>query len=324
MAHRRLAAAGTLGVLLAGLVWDPDGALSAQQPPPHAFITVFDQSGAPVSDLQPSQVTMTVDGAPCTPVTLEPIDWPMRLTILVDNGSESADVLPTLRDGLRRFLFEVPDGVEMSLLTLAPQPRWIVRPTAERQDIWKGIDLLTTWGSAKLVEGLAEAAARIDKDKSESFFVILVVTTNGPESSGGDLQRTVNRLRAQIAARPVTVHAVMLAISGQRTADMAAGSSADESASRPAFVLKATGALQTQVNSALTRETGGRYEAVAAATSLLTILPEYGRQIARSQFLQSHQYRVSCASTARNPQIAVFTSYPRAFSMAVTRDGRLP
>jgi hypothetical protein len=131
----------------------------------------------------------------------------------------------------------------------------------------------------------------------------------------------------------------MLTISEQRTAESPGGpvagpiGSAGGGAfapggsvvSRQGLALKATGALQTQVTLALAKDTGGRYETVAAASSLATLLPDYGRQITRSQFLQSHQYRVSCpSSTSKTPQVSVFTSYPRARSVALTRDGRMP
>ncbi len=342
---KRLAA----GLALAALAGAPcsmctrsSGTLLAQgQPVPHAFISVLDTKGAPASDLDASQVSMLLDGTECTPLKLEPIDWPMKLSVLVDNGEESADLLPTLRDGLRRFLFEIPDGVETSLLTLAPQPRWIVRPTVERPDFWRGLDLLSHSGSAKLLEGLAEAADRIDKDKGNYFFTIVVIVTNSSESSGGDLQRMFNRLREQILKRPVTVHVVMLSTSEQKTTQTASGSpvpgaigstsddvgiaAGGSVVSREGLALKNTGALQTQVSAALTKDTGGRYDNLAVASSLLTLLPEYGRQIARSAFLQSHQYRVSCEqSTSKAPQMSVFTSYPGARSLALTRDGRIP
>jgi len=131
----------------------------------------------------------------------------------------------------------------------------------------------------------------------------------------------------------------MLAISDQKTTQTAAGSPvagalgstsgnvADGGSvvSRPGLALKATGALQSQIGLALTKDTGGRYENLAIASSLLSLLPEYGQQIARSNFLQSHQYRVSCErSRSRAPQMSVFTSYPGARSVAVTRDGRMP
>jgi len=247
----------------------------------------------------------------------------------VDTSSVLLNALPTLREGLRRFLFEVPEGVETSLVTLAPQPRWIVRPTAERRDFWRGIDLVVPdRGSAKFLEGLAEAADRIDKEKVDAFSTIMVITTNSPDGSGGDWQRMLDRLRSQIARHPVTVHVIVLSISEQTSTETpsgspVAGATSGTATSAPAvggsvatratLGLKSTGSVQTQVGLALTKETGGRYEGVAIANSLLTLLPEFARRIARSYALQTSQYRVRCeAAPSPSSQLSVFTSYPGA------------
>jgi hypothetical protein len=353
-------AAFTLALCLAAA---PGVVITAQQTT-SAYVSVLDRAGNPVNDLAPSQVTMTLDGVECTSTRLEPIVWPTRLTVLVDNGLGSAEplvpgslqvapstrtdegtiwanALPNLREGLRRFLLEVPEGVETSLVTLAPQPRWIVRPTAERRDFWQGIDLLIPdRGYSKFLEGLAEAASRIEQDTSDAFFTLVIVATNNPDSSGGDWQRIFDRLRSQLAARPVTVHFLMLSITEQRTTDLvrsapvggtatgtatnapAAGGSV---ASRPGLALKVTGALQTQVGLALTEATGGHFESIAVANRLLTLMPEFGRRIARSWALQSNLYRISCDNASpQAAQIAVYTSYPGSSAVVLSRDGHMP
>jgi len=349
--------------VLAGGLWSRAPQAQVQQAP-YAFLTVLDRNGSPVTNLEPSQVSMTIDGAACASINLEPINWPMKLTVLLDNGSASSEPMPTslqvaprnsgfdtgsamlnalplLREGLRRFLFEIPEGAEVSLLTLAPQPRWIVRPTAERRDFWRGIDLVVPdRGSPKFLEGLAEAVDRIDREKDDSFPTIMVITTNSPDGSGGDWQRMLSRLRNQIASRPVTVHVLVLSISEQTTTETAAGSpvggtgtgtatsapSAGGSvSSRAPLALKTSGSLQTQVGLALTRETGGRYESVAIASAMLTLLPEFGRQISQNYSRQTRQYRVSCEGAAiTTSQVSVFTSYPGARSVYLSRDGRVP
>src|SRR5204863_832149 len=93
----RLRAAVAAGLTLAvflGAAWMASPIVSAQ-PPPFAFVSVLDRNGAPVTDLDPSQVSMTLDGAACTPVTIEPVNWPMKLTVLIDNGAASSEAMPT-------------------------------------------------------------------------------------------------------------------------------------------------------------------------------------------------------------------------------------
>ena len=53
------------------------------------------------------------------------------------------------------------------------------------------------------------------------------------------------------------------------------------------------GALQTEVGLGVTQLSGGRYENIAAATRLVTLLPEFARKIAESDVRQTHQYRIT-------------------------------
>ena len=57
------------------------------------------------------------------------------------------------------------------------------------------------------------------------------------------------------------------------------------------------GACSIRASTRLTKGTGGRYEALNSETRLSTLLPEYGKQIARSHQRQSHQYRITCQPT---------------------------
>ena len=87
----------------------------------------------------------------------------------------------------------------------------------------------------------------------------------------------------------------------------------------------ASGTNQIEVGLRLTQMTGGRYESINSETRLSTLLPEYGRQIARSHQRQSHQFRITCQpSGAGTPkQIAANTNRAN-LSAALTLDGRIP
>src|SRR5712691_1157136 len=147
----------TIAVLLVGSAWRADLALRAQQRN-QVFLSVVDDSGAPVTNLEPGDVSVLEDGVACKIVKIDPIDWPMKMTVLVDNGRALSNSIGILRTALRGFFQEIPDGVEMSLLTLAPNPRWVVRPTADRQKLVTGIDLIAPDGGAGLFfDGLVEA-----------------------------------------------------------------------------------------------------------------------------------------------------------------------
>ena len=71
--------------------------------------------------------------------------------------------------------------------------------------------------------------------------------------------------------------------------------------------------------------TGGRYESINSETRLSTLLPEYGKQIAKSHQRQSHQYRITCQPPGGGApkQIAANTNRS-GLSAALTLDGRIP
>ena len=138
------------------------------------FVSVMETNGVPVLDLKASDVKVFENQVPATIASVEPVDWPMKLTVLIDNGPKSSDYLAALRTGLRNFLNEIPDGVEVSIVSLAPQPRWVLRPTTDLDTELKSVDLLVPdSGAAKFFDGLMEASARIEKDRSNYFPVFL-------------------------------------------------------------------------------------------------------------------------------------------------------
>ena len=272
------------------------------------FLSMLDPSGAPVTDLRQDEVTVLEDGMKRETLKIEPINWPIKLVVLVDNGAFANSGLVLLRNGLRAFFETLPDGIEMSLVTLNPQPRTVVRPTTERQKIIQGVDLVTPdSGAARFAEGLLEAVNRFDKDKSERFPVIMVVGTDGPEGSSFR-ERDVERLSKKVTENAITVHVVMLSIGGDR-------------ASAP------SGALQVQLGLALTEQTGGRYEGIAAATRLSTLLPEFGERIAKSHLRQSRQYRITYVRPAGagvpSQGISATTAREGLVGM-LSLDGRVP
>jgi hypothetical protein len=244
------------------------------------FLSFVDASGEPVTGLSDTQLTVFEDGVAGEITRFEPIDWPVRVQLLVDNGlGMGAENLRHIRTGVRGFFEALPSGVEATLLTLAPQPRAVVRRTDDRFVLMKGADLITPdIGAPRLIDGLVEASGRIVRERGERergynhFPVLVVVGSTGPEGSGvrdRDVQRMLRDLQESVS----TVHVVMVTTGTRSTAEV-------------------SGARQTQVAGAASDVTGGRYEAIAAPSRLATLLPEIAEQIARSHARQSRQYRI--------------------------------
>ena len=117
--HRRCPAGIGLAVVLVACVWSSGRTVQAQQQG-QLFLSVLDASGNPVTDLEPGDVSVVVDDLDCRIVKLESISKPMKVTLMIDNGSATTNVLSNLRSAVKGFLEQIPMGVEVELLTTAP------------------------------------------------------------------------------------------------------------------------------------------------------------------------------------------------------------
>jgi hypothetical protein len=236
------------------------------------YASILDVTGFPVATLQQSDLRVTENDADATVVKVEPVDWPTKLQILVDNGIGLGGTnFIHLRNGVRGLIEALPPGVEVTLVATAPQPRFLVRGTPDREVIMKGLALLASEGGAgRFVESLNEATQRIERDKSNFFPIIITMAT-----TAGDLnvmERDVERIMKRLEQRPTTVHVVLFSAGVGSTIG---------------------GNNQTQVGLGVTNFTRGRYENINSGTRIATLLPELGAQVARSHELQSHQFRIT-------------------------------
>jgi hypothetical protein len=292
-----------LGVLLAAALGAAEPQLAAQKQG-QLFVKLVDAGGKPVTDLQPGDVQITEDGVECKTVNLEPIDWPIKLQVLVDNGKLNTNPINSLREGLKGLFDQIPAGVEMSMYTTSPQPRSVVKPTTDRQKLLDGINLIVPdSGAGAFFDALSEAAGRVDKDKTPHFPVILMVGSDFGRITA--LDRDYQKLQDNIRKHAMTVHIILTA--------GGAGSGASG------------GTVQTETGLALAKLSGGRYENITAITRLATLLPEFGKQIALSQANQSHQYRVTYERPANAKAAArIGASVGRPGTPVLTLDGHMP
>ncbi len=269
------------------------------------FVYLADAKGQPAASLNKEDVTVTEDSAGGAVARIEPIDWPVKVDLLIDNGSGSAERLVHMRNGIKGFLEALPLGVETAIVTTAPQPRFLVRATTDRTALINGIGRLAPdSGAGRFVEGLQEAVARFDKARGNYFPVVVVLASQTADGSALR-ERDLEQLFRRVADRAVTVHVVMV------------GSPTQSSSG---------GANQTQIGLAITKQSGGRYEAIAASTRLATLLPEVGAQVAASHVKQSHQYRVTFERPGgrSGPVGSIGMAVAAGLTPNLTLDGRMP
>jgi len=274
------------------------------------FLSAANATGERVADLRIEEVSVAESGRPARVVRLEPVTWPVKVTVMVDNGMDTGNILVQYRNGLKGFFAALPTGVEGSLLTLAPQPRFVVRRTNDRVQLTRGVDRISPdSGGARLLDALIEESDRIEKENRETtyFPVVVILSTTGPEMSmprDRDLDRMVNQYRSR-AAR---VHVIMLG-------------------TNPTSPNRIVGARQVQAGKLLADATGGRYEAIAAATRIASLLPEYGELVAKAHQFQSQQYIVTAerpaGATGTVGELSMGLTRP-GLTFAATPEGRMP
>ena len=284
MHRRRLAGIGLAVLVLVAPPWAAHRTLHAQQQS-QLFLSVLDASGQPVTDLELGDVSVVVDEVDCKVVKLEPISKVMKVTLMIDNGSATTNMLSNLRTGLKGFIEAIPEGVQIELLTTAPQPRWLEKFTADRAKLLKAVDRLTPdTGAALFFDALSEAGNRVDKEKGDYLPVFVTLASDVGRNSGA-MDRDYQKLQQQIVRRAITVHFIMFHSGGTREGAVA-------------------GDVQTQIGLALTKLSGGRYENIAANTRLVTLMPEMAKQIAESNVRQTHQYRITYERPGKDPKPA--------------------
>jgi hypothetical protein len=237
------------------------------------FASIIDASGVPPSAIQPSDIRVLENGVEAKVVKIEPVSFPLKLQLLVDNGiGLSGDNISHLRNGIRGLLEALPQGMEVTVVATAGRPRVLIRASTDRAAVSKSIALLAPDGSTgRFVEALKEATERIEKDKSDHVAVIVsFVTTAGDRNV---LDRDVESIYERLQSRPTIVHVVLLSLVGSRSAT--------------------GGANQTDIGINAAKLTGGRFESIAAPSRLATLLPEIGSQVATANERQARQFRVT-------------------------------
>ncbi|HEY6506384.1 MAG TPA: hypothetical protein VIY56_00140 [Vicinamibacterales bacterium] len=270
------------------------------------FAQFTDTAGKPVTTLTAADIEVSEDGTAGKILKLEPVDWPVRVALMLDNGTGASERLVQVRNGAKGFIEALPAGVEMSLHTLSPQPRMLVRPTADKEALLKGVDLFSPdSGAGRFVEGLIETVARFEKEKGNNFPVIVMLgslTTEGSQIRDRDVKQMFERL----VTRGITVHAVLAGNTNPGGSQNVANA--------------------TQIAIAATKQTGGQYQSIAAVTRLATLLPEIGAQIAASHARQSQQYRITLERPQgkSGPVGQVGLAARGGMTVNLTLDGRMP
>ena len=131
MFRRGVAAVLAAGLVVCGTPWGAVPAASDQEQT--LYMAFTDADGEPVTDMTLDEVIVQWDEVLCEIVELEPVNWPARVTLFVDNATASEDALPDMREGMRRFVQALPADMEVAVATLSGRPQFRVKHTTDRR-----------------------------------------------------------------------------------------------------------------------------------------------------------------------------------------------
>src|SRR6187399_1939219 len=158
------------------------------------FLLAFDSKGYAVTDLELKDLQFRENDKSGTVVSVDRFQWPIKVTVLVDNGRGGAAGVGTgltsdnqaavasaasvqsvapdcsfnnlvhYRNGLKKLFETLPSDVEVTLIATAPNPRYLIKPTADPVQIQKGVNLLTPDSefTGRFTDSLTEYAQRLD------------------------------------------------------------------------------------------------------------------------------------------------------------------
>jgi hypothetical protein len=174
------------------------------------YVSVVDESGAPVSNLGPQDFIVREDNVAREVLRVVPATEPMQVAILVDNSLAATSHIAHLRDGLPPFVDALTSAPvsrghnEVAIVGLGERPTIFADYTSDPGALRKGIARIWPMGGTYLLEGLIEVTAGLKKREAQRP-VIVALTTEGPELSSRHWDLVLRPLKDTAAALNVIV-----------------------------------------------------------------------------------------------------------------------
>jgi hypothetical protein len=247
-------------------------------------VSARDAAGNPVTDLKTSEIVMLENGKANEIVKVEPFHMPVKLTIAVDNGILSREALGDYRTGLDGLVKALPPEVEVALIAMAPQPRFVVQSTSDRVRVLRGLTSFAPESATpRFIDTIVEFSKRLQDDfkktkRINSLPVLVLVSTTSAQTTSYQAPEVTAALQF-LETRKIRAYVTMYTPLG----------TTKDQGDQPALAVP------------LVNATRGRYEAINASSRLATVLPEFGTEIAALQTQHHNQFLVTAARATTGP-----------------------
>ena len=182
--------AKTIALLMASALCGVAGAspgVSAQGPE-RLFVTVHDNTGAPITDLTPNDFLIRIDGVAQELVSVRRAETPPSIVILTDQlGLTSSYPLTDLREGLATFVRTIREAspeARFALLTVDGSPRVRARldaaPAAVDRELAR---LVGVAPNSVMLDGVHQASQMLARAPTERRAILNVFAAYRPDAS---------------------------------------------------------------------------------------------------------------------------------------------
>jgi hypothetical protein len=262
---RRTGAHG-VSILAVTLAIGSGAHLSAQAQQRNLYVSALDSSGAPVQNLAPADIVVREDRVAREILAITRAGDPLQIALLVDNSQAAEPYIREYRDALPAFINDVLAGEsggkhQISIITLADRPTVNTDYSSNAAELVKGAQRIFSFtnSGAVLLDAILETLTGFRKREAPRP-VIVAILTEGPDLSNRHYEEVLKALRES----GVTFHVVVVGRPNSGSQD------------------------RVLVLSGGTRDTGGRYDNILAASALTGRMKQVAAEL-------THQYKVTYA-----------------------------
>jgi len=262
-------------------------AASLAQSTLHTFYArITDKTGAPIKGLGPDDFGVIEAGSVRKVVSAAYGGLPLRVLFLVDTSDAVSRIPNQLRAAMQAFIDGVPPEDEIALVTMGRQLRIRVPATLDRKKLNDAArNIFADGGGTVLLDSLVEGNDRVLMRAENRASAIVILTTDGPETSTSVREEAFNKLVEILVGRGTVVHAVMLENTGATSASLPSASAGTQSVA----------ALN------ITANTGGNIDTIAVATALPDKMKAAAQLLVARRQKMSEWYQIDYTTNTLGP-----------------------
>jgi Mg-chelatase subunit ChlD len=263
----------------------------------HTFYAhITDGAGAPIAGLSGTDFGIIEAGQVRRIVRAAYGGVPLRVLFLVDTSESISKFLNPMRAAAQALIDGIPSSDEISLVSLGRQMRIRAQPSMDHKKAKdEAARIFSEGGGTVLLDGLTEAYDRLLAKVEDRGGVIVILTTDGPESSTATREEQYNRFLQTVVQRGITVHAAIVGNMGNTSSQLPSASSGTQSV--------------VAIN--LTGNTGGHLDSVAVPTALADKMTAIAGMIRAQQEKMKGWYQIDYLSDTPGPGQALDVTVSR-------------